>query len=120
MTKSTKHHRQGDILFVKVDELPAEAKKKYDGVVARGETTGHAHRVDAGNLFALANTRMTNAIGGVAVAEADLFVGVPEGADVPSRIVHEEHAPITLEPGVWRVYRQREFDPLVGVRRVAD
>jgi hypothetical protein len=28
-----------------------------------------------------------------------------------SQIVHEEHAPIALEPGYWQVIRQREYSP---------
>ena len=29
----------------------------------------------------------------------------------PTRIVHEEHKPIPLDPGVYRVWQQREYIP---------
>ena len=40
-----KMYRQGDLLFVAVDEseIPADAKEVRDGIIARGESTGHMH-----------------------------------------------------------------------------
>jgi hypothetical protein len=39
-------------------------------------------------------------------------------------LTHPEHAPLTLEPGIWRVVRQREYDPAAPAsarhRRAAD
>lgn len=36
-----------------------------------------------------------------------------------ARIVHEEHGPITLTTGLYRVVRQREYTP-TAIRNVAD
>jgi signal transduction protein with GAF and PtsI domain len=99
--------RQGDILFVPVDEWSsdrlnrAEVDEETDiiesGVVAEGEATGHAHRV--------------RAAAGVAVVAimADLFIRSQEGENI--HIDHEEHDTITLPPGDYQVVRQREYGP---------
>jgi hypothetical protein len=34
-------------------------------------------------------------------------------------VIHEEHQPITLEPGIYRVWQQREYTP-EAIRRVVD
>ncbi len=99
--------RQGDVFLMKVEEMPPGAvlSEENDGgriVLAYGEVTGHAHAIDA--RFAQMYTQGNNVL--IAVKET-----------VP--LVHEEHSPITLEPGVYRVTRQREYSPK-EVRRVAD
>jgi hypothetical protein len=36
-------------------------------------------------------------------------------------VTHSEHAPIHLEPGIWRVIPQRQYDPATAAaRRVTD
>ncbi|GGX73178.1 hypothetical protein GCM10010358_29560 [Streptomyces minutiscleroticus] len=82
--------------------LPRDARGRL--VLARGEVTGHAHAVlGAGRL----------------VQEAGPFgpmlLHLPEGG----RVVHEEHAAISLPKGWYRVVRQREYVP-GSVRIVAD
>ena len=67
-------------------------------VLAHGEVTGHTHRIED-------------------AATASLFSGWQFGEfflDVSARmarIVHEEHGPIELKRGVYRVWRQREYTP---------
>ena len=96
--------RQGDVLVERIDTLPEEAEPKGDGVLAEGEMTGHAHRLDA-----TSDAR-------VLVDSLSLYIEVgPAGA----RLVHEEHGPIALDPGRYRVWRQREYDP-TGPRNVQD
>ena len=96
--------RQGDIYFVKLDQNGngdlSGAKPVKDGVIARGETTGHAHRVSNASLAA-----------GVLLCllrEAMYLRAPGEGAV----IVHEEHGPVTLPQGDYAVVHQREFDGL--------
>lgn len=91
--------RQGDVLLVRTDELPANAEKMAPDdqrvVLAYGEVTGHAHAI--------------------AVSQASLFIDgdqrylkvVESGAD----LVHEEHSTIHLAPGIYRVVQQREYIP---------
>jgi hypothetical protein len=88
-----KMHRQGDVLFIKVAGLPSEVVEHKNDVLVEGEATGHAHRLTEGQIW---QTR-----------EGALFLNAVAG----SKIVHEDHAPIELEPGYWQVIRQREYSP---------
>lgn len=103
-------YRQGDVFLVAIDTIPAGAKpvkKDARGVVlAEGEATGHHHRI--GPKFRSA-TKLEHAEG--------TFLRVT-GGDVVM-LTHEEHAPITIPPGNYRVRIQREYTP-DEVRRVED
>jgi len=79
--------RQGDVLLVPVDKLPAAKKRKFvrrrkgEGVIlAAGEATGHHHRV-----------RELGAREYRAGKERYLTVGKAGGT-----VTHEEHDPIVL------------------------
>lgn len=104
--------RQGDLLFVPITSLPASSRKvpRQEGrlILARGEATGHAHAVVESAVWLLESPDQP----GVA------FLDVEEEC----RVVHEEHAPITLAPGKYRVVHQREYMPSVptGQRWVLD
>jgi hypothetical protein len=100
-------YRQGDVLLVPVADVPAEATpgRREQGriVLAHGEATGHAHAIadpDAEILEDGANRYLR--VGGRGAA-----------------LTHEEHGPIPLPPGTYRVVIQREYSP-DGARRVAD
>ena len=51
--------RQGDIYFVKIGEEAdsAEPRPVKNGVIAKGETTGHAHRVSPSSMAACTASR---------------------------------------------------------------
>lgn len=83
--------RQGDVLFTKVDALPDGLDRSKSDIIVEGETTGHAHRLESGVVWC-------NVLGA-------MYLEVVRA----SRIVHEEHNPIVLEPGIYRVTRQREY-----------
>lgn len=91
--------QQGDVVGQLVDTVPTGVKLhvKRDGVLAHGETTGHAHR-------------LAEASGGLLYEAEDgtLYVKVgPKGAT----ITHEEHGPVTLPPeSVYQVGRVAEYD----------
>jgi hypothetical protein len=93
MKKAFVMHRQGDVLFLKVADLPAALIERKSNVLVEGEATGHAHRLTAGQIWQ--------------TGEGLLYLRAMAG----SLIVHEEHAPIELEPGYWQVIRQREYSP---------
>ncbi len=72
-------------------------------MLARGESTGHAHRIAPEDLQA---------------GKAKVyFMAEPRRMTVeafePVRLLHEEHKPITLPPGVYEVRQQREYTPEV-------
>ena len=100
---------QGDLLIEKVDDIePSGTILGRDAagalVLAEGEFTGHRHAIfDQVTLFreeALARDIPTG-----------LYVGHVKVADGPATIQHQEHAPITLAEGTYRVRRQRELEP---------
>ena len=93
--------RQGDLLIMKVNKLPDGCVKHGHRILAEGEATGHKHELDTGELYE---------------KEGTLFFRV---SGDPATLKHEEHGPITFEPGVYKVIRQREYEPR-GWRRVAD
>jgi hypothetical protein len=65
--------------------------------------TGHSHRLE------------TPANATIYVADGEMYVLVMN----PVRIVHEEHRPITLQPGTYRVWQPRKYTPQ-AIRKVKD
>jgi hypothetical protein len=97
-------YRHGDVLLAAVPVLPANAKPMAGLILAHGELTGHAHRIreaGAAQLFAQGGFTYLR----VTAAKATL--------------VHEEHRPIELPTGVYRVWQQREYTP-TAIRTVLD
>ena len=92
--------RQGDILIIKVEAVPAGAVRQESRVLAEGEATGHAHRLDSGVVYEKDGVLYFRAVDSV-------------------RLNHEEHGQITFAPGTYKVVRQREYEP-EGWRNVAD
>jgi len=101
--------RQGDVLLVRVDELPQychPVPRRGPIVLAEGEATGHAHVITA--------THATLHVTG----GDDAYLVVTGGRSALLR--HEEHDTIAVAPGVWEVRRQREYSPRRETLWVAD
>lgn len=92
--------RQGDVLLVKVSNLPDNVEKIDTDIILRGEATGHAHRIINGQIFQFKDFR------GIPVGTMYIY------AEIDSEIVHDEHKSIRLEKGIYEVVRQREFNPV--------
>lgn len=90
-----KVYRQGDVLIMRVDSIPAEAQPAPDLILAHGEVTGHKHQI----LDAKRVKRY--------VAERLQYLAVKAKVQVQ----HEEHSPITLPPGEYVVMIQQEYTP---------
>jgi hypothetical protein len=88
--------RHGDVLIQKVSKLPKEVKRLSHRTLAHGELTGHSHRIQEKDDVALWQSR------------DELFLEI--GGRFAT-VVHQEHAPIELPQGVYRVWRQREYTP---------
>jgi hypothetical protein len=100
-TSSNPFWRQGDIYFVKIEyDVPDESRPVRDGVIAKGETTGHAHR--------LAPSSMESGALLYLVARS-MFLRAPQAG---AKIVHDEHHTIDLPKGLYAVVPQQEFDGL--------
>ena len=49
-------YRQGDLLFIKINEIPKKRKRRYKyDVLAWGETTGHTHKLENGAIYRAIN-----------------------------------------------------------------
>ena len=115
-TKMQFQVRQGDVFVFMVEEseIPKEGKMSaipLDAertILAYGEVTGHAHAFSPGAAVKL--FRMEDVGSG-----GDTFLRVLE----PAILRHEEHAPIVLPAGNYRVRIQREYSP-EAIRRVVD
>lgn len=100
--------RQGDIYFVKLgEETRSDGKPVKKGIIAKGETTGHSHRLSPSSMAQGA---------ALLLAGRAMFLRSPQAG---TKIVHDEHGAIDLPAGFFAVVRQREFDGLRW-RQVAD
>jgi hypothetical protein len=98
-------YRQGDVLIRRIQGLPTQkAQPRLTGILANGEVTGHCHKVED----------LTRAE--VLEISDGLYMRVGEEG---VRVIHEEHAAITLPPGNYEVEIQREYTP-AEIRNVAD
>lgn len=100
-------HRQGDVLIERIADIPKHVtKQKTNGriILAHGEATGHHHSLEADAADWWKDDKT-----------GDQFLAVT----TPTQVVHEEHSPINLSPGKYRVRRQKEYSP-AAIRNVAD
>jgi len=97
------NYRHGDVQLIRIEALPDGAKLlKGRKELAFGEVTGHAHRIDVGELFE--------------AADGGLFLKVNSLA----KLSHEEHKTKTVKPGVYRVAIKRAYNPDGGWSSVQD
>jgi hypothetical protein len=86
-------YQQGDLLLETIETIP-EGLNKHNGVLAEGESTGHAHKVD--------------------LSDVDVFVSENGELYCEAKkeftITHEEHKAITLPKGKYKVRRVLEYD----------
>lgn len=119
MTADVQQARQGDVLIERIEALPPGLKATKERILAHGEAHGHGHVV-TGDCTVYA----TN--------QPDIFyVEVPEG-DVEATVAIQhlmvasgvwtgEHFPIAIEPGIYKVSGQFEYDPYEqAIQRVID
>ncbi len=101
-------YAQGDLLIERVPDvaprgqmLPTAADGVY--VLAEGEVTGHRHVIRENVTFFRDDGLARDVPGGLYIGHLTV--------DNTARVAHEEHAPIDLPRGTYRVRRQRELDP---------
>jgi hypothetical protein len=96
--------RHGDVLIAAVPSIPRDARRRVTPILVRGEITGHSHRLaepDTAELWE---------------RHGALFINVVAEA---ATVIHEEHRPITLPRGIYKVWQQREYTPR-AIRTVID
>ena len=99
---------QGDILFERVEPTPITGvlvcAEVNEVVIAEGEATGHLHKLCGGATLyrddALARDIPDH-----------LYIGHVRVTGPAARLEHDEHAQIVIQPGTYRVRRQRQLDP---------
>ena len=110
-------YAQGDVLIERVADIPITGTPiapAADGavVLAEGEVTGHRHVIYDNVQFFRDDGLARDIPGG-------LYLGHLRVEGPTAEVVHEEHAPISLPRGTYRVRAQRELDPKEA-RIVAD
>lgn len=93
--------QQGDVTIKPVESIPEGAEPIKTRVLREGEATGHAHVAtgEGVQLFMRGDT---------------LYMRVPAGTEV----VHEEHKPINVPPGLYEIGAVREYDHFAEESRV--
>jgi hypothetical protein len=105
----TEMFAQGDLLIERVNDVePSGTLVSPDRegvfVLAEGELTGHRHAISERVTMFRDDSLARDMPGG-------LYIGHFKVDRGPAVLRHEEHAPITLQEGTYRVRRQREVDP---------
>ena len=88
-------YQQGDVI-IEQTEIPNTAKKidKDRIILAEGEMTGHSHTIeDTSNCFAFESSE-------------GLYLRVINEVTIK----HEEHKPITVPPGNYKIRKVQEYD----------
>lgn len=89
-------YRHGDVIVATAPSVPSGAEKQTHLVLAEGEMTGHSHRIAEPGAAELYQNG------------SDLYLQVTASA---ATLIHQEHGPISLPTGIYRVWRQREYSP---------
>lgn len=108
---SGEHALHGDVIIFGENALPSnfdQMDKVKDACLAYGEATGHLHQIigrpEAFDLRECQKTKVK-------------YLRVVE----PVMLRHQEHSPIEIDPGVYKIGIQREYDPFEKLtRQVAD
>jgi hypothetical protein len=97
-----KIYRQGDVLIERIESIPSSAEKQKSArriILAHGEVTGHHHALEVADPADWWKA-------GKGIGE-ETFLCLTDGGI----ITHQEHAPIELPVGNYRVTRQKEYTP---------
>lgn len=91
--------QQGDVLVTKIDALPKGLKPLTAAargfVIAEGEATGHAHTI------------APEAVEQMLVDDAGvIYAQIARQVD----LLHDEHGPVSLDPGIYRFNGVQEYD----------
>lgn len=106
---------QGDVMFVRVDELPEgleEIQPEGNHIIVTHSETGHHHVMERADAKMYRKPDLPNEI-------LECFITVNKPTALKHLRSFDTHAPIQFKPGNYRVRRQREYTP-EGFRRVED
>jgi len=112
-----KYYQQGDVLLKKIEQLPEGAKKLDTLVLQLGEVTGHKHQFPRNSAVEVFVDPAFAGFEQSITPDEGKFIVVGDYVE----LLHEEHAPIKIDPGVYQIDIVREFDyDAMEARRVVD
>ena len=93
----SKIYRHGDILIKEILEFPNNLKIIKDCILARGEQTGHHHKLvkEYESQFDVLEDEQGNK-----------YLQINK----PTDLIHQEHKTITIENGLYFVSHEREYN----------
>lgn len=101
---------QGDVLFIRVDSIPADAKKeKGKGKVCAHSETGHHHSFDPDASVFVYST----------ADQLVSYLDVKKPAILKHRRDFDTHEEVLFDIGKYEIRRQREYTP-EGWRQIQD
>lgn len=115
-------YRQGDVLIEKVKELPPREEIK-ETLLVRGEGRNHGHFIEGDDIVISKALDDELSEGGGIITH---YLYVKSKADLEHLLIDsgkwtQEHNPITIPPGKYRVIKQREYNPYSkAIRAVRD
>lgn len=100
---------QGDILIERVADAAVSGQviefiDEGAAIIAKGEATGHHHRL-LGSVTMYRDDALAREI------PSGLYLAHVKVRGHTARLEHEEHAPIMLDKGTYRIRRQRQLEP---------
>jgi hypothetical protein len=92
--ETKKAYRHGEILLVKIDNLPSNLKEEKTKLIVKG-SHGHDHTFDNGKIYFS--------------KENDYVFGYLEAKN--TKLFHDEHSPkgVLIEDGLYELRKQQEF-----------
>jgi hypothetical protein len=102
--------RHGDLLLMKVDSVPKDASVLNTLTLAEGEATGHHHTITSGQALIYAPATVTD--------DVAKYIEVKSKT---AELTHQEHKPVELTQGAYKLSIEREYNPTDKViRKVLD
>lgn len=94
-------YRHGDVLITPIQSIPNGVKRKKDAILAYGEATGHNHQL------VLTDAQFKE--------QLDVYINkltqkIYFENNQPVELKHQEHKTITIQPGIYQVDIEREYD----------
>ena len=106
-------YRHGDLLITRVNALPSGLVQINPKTIAEGEISGHKHRL-VGNANVCVNWEEKH-------RSINDYHEVWFKAFNKIKVIHEEHKTLELPKGVYKVTKERQFDPFQGItQKVVD
>mgnify|MGYP001617549629 CR=1 FL=1 len=98
--------QHGDVLIQQIKSMPDGLKRIRSEhgllIIARGETTGHHHAIAVKEKEAI-----------LYELKGELYLEVA----MPVKITHEEHKPLDIPTGIYKIGRVQEHDYLLDMER---